>query len=820
MKNKIGNYNAHYRPPLPPARDPPPTTPLRQRQRQRQRQRRFWSVKIQSPSDPVVGHRQCYGRANARISPTNAAPSLLDSYARPKPPPRRTRIHRIASLTSTLYDRRVLDAGAHIHFEAVISPIDCDAEAGDPLDGDAFRGIRLTADIGVEIGYNTVNLFSDDDTSTFDLPVSTRTTLSAILIVHPIAALFTLVMLILAASAHFHSPSHSPRYLLGLFILSILTFILALLSFLIDVLLFVPHMAWGSYLVLAGTILIAASGIVSCAMRRTLVSRKARKRRIAENAEMNGENFYNRQETDPLPPPTMPSAGLVSGSPATEKLPAFATFESKKEERTSDERIPLTTRSPSDASAQNLPGGANGAPGINDRYGGPPRRGGSPPTDQYGNPMPPLPQGPYGGDSRDPSLTRQYSDNSRGRGGMVAGGFRGRGGYPSNGRGGYGPPGGFGPPNRGYGPPRGGYGRGGPYRGPGMNDGMMAPMAAGALGGMAAGPMMRGGRGGRGGPPPGYGFSQAGRAGYGGYGGAYGRGQPPTGYTRDVSPAPQVQGPPGGYVPYNDDAQSDLPRAESPPPLAGQESEGLVGQAIEMDATTGSPSHAPKGFTHQYGTLRDSDGDISGMVGLQQQRQRVERDTLMSESSKYSADEPYVPPRQVWAEGRSSPLNPNSGPTGLSNVPPAAHKRSASGEIYYEDVDPRFAEPPASRHPSLAPGPLAPGSNNNSSNNLNVAAAVGLDGNHSAEDIQSGSRSPAESDRSNFTSVSQRGVNPRWNGGPAGYEPPVPRRPVGSQRNDVLLASNPDFELPGGRGGRGGRGTRGGGIIPGSAYPS
>ena len=121
-------------------------------------------------------------------------------------------------------------------------------------------------------------------------------------------------MFVLAVVSHFHSPSHSPRYLLGVFILSILTLILALLSFLIDVLLFVPHMAWGSYIVLAATILIAASGIVSCAMRRTLVSRKARKRRIAENAEMNGENYYNRQAaTGPVPAPiTAPSIATTT----------------------------------------------------------------------------------------------------------------------------------------------------------------------------------------------------------------------------------------------------------------------------------------------------------------------------------------------------------------------------------------------------------------------------------------------------------------------------------------------------------------------------
>lgn len=448
-------------------------------------------------------------------------------------------------------------------------------------------------------------------------------------------------MLILAASAHFHSPSHSPRFLLGIFILSILTLILSLLSFLIDVLLFVPHMAWGSYIVLAATVLIAASGIVSCAMRRTLVSRKARKRRIAENAEMNGENFYSRQGGDPI----APTVSNVSGS-GPDKMPAFATFEmpKKAEERISDERIPLTTRTPSQSSPNNVPA----VPGSSGYGVTPPRMGGPPPRDQYGNPIMP-PPGAYGDarsrdPSADPSMNRQYSDNSvnsRGRGGMPPGGFRGRG-YPMNGRGNFGPPprGYYNGSRGGYGPPRGGYnGPPGPYRGPppgGMNDGMMAgAVGAGAM-------MMRGGGGNRGrGAPPGYGPARSYDRGqaptYDGYGTRPG---PPDAYGRDMSPAPP---PVGQYAAYNpgeqaqeEPARDSLARAESPPPLPH---EGMVGQAVEMDATTGSPSMTPQGFGH-FNQLRDSDADVAGMVGLQQQR-LPERQTsaIVSESSRYSSDE-------------------------------------------------------------------------------------------------------------------------------------------------------------------------------------
>jgi hypothetical protein len=55
-----------------------------------------------------------------------------------------------------------------------------------------------------------------------------------------------------------------------------------------------------------------------------------------------------------------------------------------------------------------------------------------------------------------------------------------------------------------------------------------------------------------------------------------------------------------------------------------------------MDATTGSPSTAPREFG-QFGNIRESDGDVAGMVGLQQQR--LQRQTVDSDESRYSVDE-------------------------------------------------------------------------------------------------------------------------------------------------------------------------------------
>jgi hypothetical protein len=165
-----------------------------------------------------------------------------------------------------------------------------------------------------------------------------------------------------------------------------------------------------------------------------------------------------------------------------------------------------------------------------------------------------------------------------------------------------------------------------------MNDGMMA----GAMGGMAAGAMMRGGRGG--GPPGyargGYERSMSPPEGYN----QYGRRPEGEAYARNTSPRPP---PAGEYTAYNpEEIRDSLPRAESPPPLPGDEHESNVGRAVEMDANTGSPSRSPTGFGTQFGQLRDSDGDITGMVGLQQQRQNVlNRDTLGSDGSVYSGEE-------------------------------------------------------------------------------------------------------------------------------------------------------------------------------------
>lgn len=65
------------------------------------------------------------------------------------------------------------------------------------------------------------------------------------------------------------------------------------------------------------------------------------------------------------------------------------------------------------------------------------------------------------------------------------------------------------------------------------------------------------------------------------------------------------------------------------------------------------------------------------------------------------------------------------------------------------------------------------------------------------------SQSPAHSDNSNFTSISQRGINPAWQdpSGPSARGPPG-QISAARRAQDQVIASNPDFALPGMTSGR------------------
>lgn len=322
-------------------------------------------------------------------------------------------------------------------------------------------------------------------------------------------------------------------------ILTFPTLLVSLLAFLVDILLFVPHLAWGGWIVLAATIIIVASGVVTCAMRRTLVSRKARKRRIAENDDMNGVNFLaNRSVTTTEVLPKAESPPPLSGDTMAGDKGGFATFEMQKQPP-ADDMTPLNQRDPSLKTVSSA--------GREDSIRSDPSRapsGRRQPIDQFGNPIPPMPNDGF------VMQNQPRVGPPPNRGGSYG---RGRGGYP---------------PRGGFGPPRGGYGLRGGMRGPpppgwnGNGRGVRPPP------GLGQGPMTRG-------APPGYNSD------------FYGQGPPPQ--RRD---------------PYG-------PRDVSPPaprqPLP-------IGQAIEMDARTGTPP-ATQNLNYD---VRDSDSDVQGMLALQQ----------------------------------------------------------------------------------------------------------------------------------------------------------------------------------------------------------
>lgn len=209
----------------------------------------------------------------------------------------------------------------------------------------------------------------------------------------------------------------------------------------------------------------------------------------------------------------------------------------------------------------------------------------------------------------------------------------------------------------------------------------------------------------------------------------------------------------------------------------------------------------------------------------------------------------YVPPRAGWRQGAndpdkpSKPLSPIYGSPAIAELPSHAspnpnpnpdqsqqqparapsHAHYPSGDNYYEDIDPRFAEPePAmpTAPPSVHPTSLMPGGQTTDRN----GPPTHLQPSTSYDSIQEGTRSLAESDVSNYTSISQRGVNPDWRPGPGEMTAPalaprgvLNRKPLPQQQRDVLLQNNPDFELGSGLRGNGGGdrgGTRQQGQIP------
>lgn len=173
-----------------------------------------------------------------------------------------------------------------------------------------------------------------------------------------------------------------------------------------------------------------------------------------------------------------------------------------------------------------------------------------------------------------------------------------------------------------------------------------------------------------------------------------------------------------------------------------------------------------------------------------------------------------------------------SDPPSLKNQPTGHHRNQPSSDNYYEDVDPRFASEstnptnhnPSTQHPQPynVPHTRMPGLANTDPNlhqpiHPTIEHVDPSNRYDSFHEPQDGLISPAASDFSTMTSVSQRAINPNWR--PQDGNLGVPsRRPVPpqQQQRDMLLNSNPDFELPGGS--RGAREAPMPIIHPGQAF--
>jgi hypothetical protein len=216
------------------------------------------------------------------------------------------------------------------------------------------------------------------------------------------------------------------------------------------------------------------------------------------------------------------------------------------------------------------------------------------------------------------------------------------------------------------------------------------------------------------------------------------------------------------------------------------------------------------------------------------------RQTSLSYESNPKSSQ-YMPPRTQWNQKQAGPplaANRNLSPIQASPIEqshsPMHTRRPSVPDTYYEDVDPRFAEPSPPQHlqsnnGNFMPHSLQAGTRGPPPMNTHLSPTYQAGGSSqdlrnlrdsSMESLQEGQRSPAASDASHFTSVSQRGVNPNWRPPPGQQQ-----RPRGPPRvDDIVLAANPEFSLPGvgasGRGGRGGfRGRGGSGMGPSGGVP-
>jgi len=338
-----------------------------------------------------------------------------------------------------------------------------------------------------------------------------------------------------------------------------------------------------------------------------------------------------------------------------------------------------------------------------------------------------------------------------------------------------------------------------------------------------------------------------------------------------TSSPPRVGLPPGpgphGGVGYPPAVRMPQPPYPGPPPPSKGNQRGYV---------AGPPSPPPPPRTIP-GVLPNSrsNASLDNMNRRPPSRQNPDNQypipppAVAVERQASSVYSDYVPPRQQWGsiptESRSlqdtplepldrgfRPERPKLDTSNLENrnlqvypqrfVSPVERNRRRSetgGSVvasYYEDMDPRFDDNREEEMESAsAYRPVAPLTTPNSRRRSDLVerdrySPVDRDYSYNLlrADFDEGPRSPAASTSSHFTSVSQRGINPRWQPGPqedsggGGYRDGYARRNR-APRNDQMnfLSGNPDFEVPISRSGRrnGPGGLGGTGIDMGSRYP-
>lgn len=119
-----------------------------------------------------------------------------------------------------------------------------------------------------QIGYGDLQV-STSRQKTF-LPSKLKSSVTKLLVVHPLSLAVTFILWVMALLILFSKLGSSPKYLLLVAMFSLPTFLFCLLCFLVDILIFISHLAWPGWLMLANTVLIAICCFLLWTLRRSV----------------------------------------------------------------------------------------------------------------------------------------------------------------------------------------------------------------------------------------------------------------------------------------------------------------------------------------------------------------------------------------------------------------------------------------------------------------------------------------------------------------------------------------------------------------------